>query len=474
MRLAVAGALLAPAVARAEEALPAGFFQYQVNERGQHCEPQAELTDGARRLVACGAAGVWEVAIEAAGPRFLRSYEQPGEATGFMHEPDGRLWVKLRTVVAVPFGAAGAPAGSAPGAVRFPTQGSFEATPAAPQPTAPPSAASQQPASEAAAAAPQPQAGLVKRVEDRFVVITLGRAEGVSHGDRIELSREYVDPDDDNGATSHEVLAVGVVTDAFEHSARVRLGVNEDVPVGSVAIPTRAPTSSSLAGAPRAHDYWSMGVAFRPFFALSRFGGGALLSGWAGRHLGAPFHVQAFFDPLALAAVENDRSISVVNAAVAASYDSRYFEMGLGVGGQTVNSTDFLVQPGSGLSLVQLIRLGALDGLNFTARTSVVIFHSQFGFGGMVANLQIPVTSGYWLNLAGGGGDVGYGYGEVGFRALVAGNGGAGSKFLYVAAGGAGVFESNPNCGFQFDGVFSECTTAYAGPMIAVGGEWRF
>jgi len=250
--------------------------------------------------------------------------------------------------------------------------------------------------------------------------------------------------------------------------------VNEDVPVGSVATPTRAPTTTSLAGAPRAHDYWSMGVAFRPFFALSRFGGGALLSGWAGRHLGAPFHLQAFFDPLALAAVENDRSISVVNAAVAGSYDSRYFEMGLGIGGQTVNSTDFLVQPGSGMQVLQLIRLGALDGLNFTARTSVVIFHSQFGFGGMVANLQIPVTSGYWLNLAGGGGDVGYGYGEVGFRALLAGNGGAGSKFLYVAAGGAGVFESNPTCGFQFDGRFTECTTFYAGPMVAVGGEWRF
>ena len=94
MRLVVASALLAPAVARAQDALPAGFFQNQVNERGQHCEPQAELADGARRLVACGGAGVWEVAVEGTGPRFVRSYDQPGEVVGFLREPDGRLWLR--------------------------------------------------------------------------------------------------------------------------------------------------------------------------------------------------------------------------------------------------------------------------------------------------------------------------------------------------------------------------------------------
>lgn len=472
MRLVVASALLAPAVARAQDALPAGFFQNQVNERGQHCEPQAELADGARRLVACGVAGVWEVAVEATGPRFVRSYEQPGEVIGFLREADGRLWLRLRSIVAVPFTGGAPVAPSATAAGHFPNEGTFAPAIVAP-PVSPPPAAPK-PVATAPAAVPQHPVGVVKRVDARYVIITLGRAEGVAHGDRIELSREYIDPDyDDPNAKLHEVLAVGTVTDAFEHTARVRLGVNEDVPIGSIATPTHAPTTSSLAGPPRARGYWEMGVAFRPFLALGQFGGGALLSGSAGRHFGVPFHLQAFFDPLALAASDNDKTVTVANAAVAGSYDSRFFEMGFGIGGQTVNSTEFLLQPGSGLTFVQLIRLGALDGLNFTARTSVVIFHSQFKFGGMVASLQIPVTTGYWLDLAGGGGDVGYGYGEIGLRALLDGNGGAGSKFLYVAAGGTGVYQSNLDCNFNF-GFGSECTTLYGGPMVTIGGEWRF
>jgi hypothetical protein len=123
------------------------------------------------------------------------------------------------------------------------------------------------------------------------------------------------------------------------------------------------------------------------------------------------------------------------------------------------------------LTVVQLIRLGAQDGLNLTARTSVVLFHSEFGFGGMVASLQIPVNSGYWLTLAGGGGDLGYGFGEVGLRTLLDGNGGAGSKFLYVSAGGGGVFESSSKCAFDF---CSSGTMGYGGPMAGIGGEWRF
>jgi hypothetical protein len=81
------------------------------------------------------------------------------------------------------------------------------------------------------------------------------------------------------------------------------------------------------------------------------------------------------------------------------------------------------------------------------------------------------VTRGYWLLLNGGGGNVGYGYGELGLRVLLTGNGLAGSKFLTVTAGGAGVFKSG-TC----DPFFGSCSDSisYAGPMAGVGGEWRF
>jgi hypothetical protein len=145
--------------------------------------------------------------------------------------------------------------------------------------------------------------------------------------------------------------------------------------------------------------------------------------------------------------------------------------LGLGFGLQTVNATDFGLEPGSGMTVVQLIRFGARDGLNFSARTNIALFHSQFQFGGMTGTGQIPLTRGYWFLVSGGGGTVGYGYGELGLRVLLAGNGLAGSKFLTVTAGGVGVFRSG-SC----DETFSSCSedVSYGGPMAGVGGEWRF
>jgi hypothetical protein len=181
-------------------------------------------------------------------------------------------------------------------------------------------------------------------------------------------------------------------------------------------------------------------------------------------------HLWATLDPLALADVENQGGISAANGALMVSYDSQFFEMGLGLGAQTVNSVNFAVPPGSGLAVAQLLRLGPQDGLNLTARTSIVLFHSEFDFGGMVATAQFPVTRGYWLLLGGGGGNVGYGYGEIGLRVLANGNGLAGSTFLTVTAGGAAVFRSG-TC----DEFFS-CTQPvnFGGPMAGIGGEWRF
>ena len=474
-KAAAFGAALAcwalPRPALAEGALPEGFLEAKVNERGQHCDRRGELVVGQRLLVACAAAGVWELALEEAGPRLVRSYAFSGDAVGVFAEPDGRVWVKLQLLEARPL-----TLGSTPGASSFPDEGLGGAAPgdisAKPLPT-PPEASAAKPPRDKPAAAAVAHLGRVVRVEPGEVVISLGEADGLTRSDHIELAKEVAPgADDDVGESglSREVLAVGVVTHLNQHSARVRLGLNENVPVGALASPSHAQPSASLSAPPRAADLWTLAVAGRPFVALGELGGGMLLSGSIGRRFSVPFHLQAVVDPVAFAAVESRPGTSAASGAVIASYDSRFFEMGLGFGAQTVNDTNFQVAPGSGLAVVQLIRLGAEDGLDLYVRTSVVLFHSQFEFGGMVASLQIPVTRGYWLQLAGGGGEVGYGYGELGLRALLSGNGGAGSKFLLVTAGGAGVFESGSCPPFSPCGI----SLSYGGPMAGIGGEWRF
>jgi hypothetical protein len=457
----VAACLLLTRAARAQAApAAADWLSTQVNESGQHCARLAEQRQPDRLLLACGAAGVWEFALGAAAPRFVRSYAFTGDAVGFVSEPDGRLWVKLQVLEARPF-----PSGAAQGAAVFPdlvppaqpaghTSAGANAEPPAPAPATRPT--------------PRPQVGHVVSVVPGEALISLGTKDGIERGDHIEFALESVgDKGSEEAALSREVVAVGVVRNVNTNSARIGVGLNESVPAGALASPTHAPISSSLSAPPRVSGLWELELFLRPFAALGELGGGAVFSGSIGYRF-THFHLQAVLDPLAFAAAEDKGSVTAVNAAVIASYDSQYLELGLGFGGQTVNEAGFVLTPGSALSVAQLVRLGARDGLNLSARTSIALFHSEFQFGGLVVNGQIPVSRGYWLLLNGGGGNVGYGYGELGLRVLLAGNGQAGSKFLSVTAGGVGVFRSG-SCEVS-------CTenVSYGGPMAGVGGEWRF
>lgn len=449
-------ACLSPLRDARAQAAPASpdWLESQVNESGQHCARLAEQRQADRMLLACGAAGVWEFTLGAATPRFVRSYAFAGDAVGFVSESDGRLWVKLQVLEARPF-----PGASAQGAAVFPDVASPGQPPAVSAPPPAPAPAPPVPA--------RPQSGHVVRASPGEALISLGGLDGIARGDHIEIAIENAGDDGSEEAQlSREVAAVGVVTNVGAKSARVGLGLNESVPAGALATPTRASRSSSLTAPPRVSGLWEMELFLRPFVALEELGGGAVFSGSFGYRF-THFHLQAVLDPLAFAAAEGKGNVTAVNAAVIGSYDSQYFELGLGFGAQTVNETGFLVEPGSGLSVAQLVRLGARDGLNLSARTSLALFHSQFQFGGLVVSGQIPVTRGYWLLLNGGGGNVGYGYGEFGLRVLLSGNGLSGSTFLSVTAGGVGIFRSS--CEFNCEG-----NVSYGGPMAGVGGEWRF
>jgi hypothetical protein len=447
--------------------LPAGWLETQSNERGQNCDQRAVRASESTLLVACGAAGVWEIAMGESGARFVKSHEFPGDAVGFLVEPDGSLWVKLQVLEARRFSP-----GAAGGVGTFPSDAPV-ATPLPPAAVVVPKPGAKKPDPEPEGP-PVRSEGRVTRVAPGEVVISLGSDDNVDRGDRIELALERANADDaelgEEAVLAHETLAVGVVTNVSARSAKIRLGMNESVPLGAVATPTRAATTASLVSPPRVTGIWDAEFMLRPFAAVGELGGGFLLSAAISRRYGGHFQLRAVLDPWALGDAERSESVHAVNAAVIASYDSQYFEMGLGLGAQTVNESEFFLESGTGLSAAQLIRLGPQDGLNLTARTSVVLFHSEFAFGGMVAAAQIPITHGYWLLFAGGGGNVGYAYGELGLRVLLAGDGLAGSRFLNVSAGGAGVFRS------AFCAAFEPCgqSVSYAGPMAGIGSEWRF
>jgi hypothetical protein len=104
----------------------------------------------------------------------------------------------------------------------------------------------------------------------------------------------------------------------------------------------------------------------------------------------------------------------------------------------------------------------------------VVLFHSRFTLSSLRVQAQIPLGRNTWLIAAGGGGSIGLGFGEIGLRVLMHGNGGPGSFFLSTVVGGVHVFRGCPSDGSCNDGnSVTPRDLGFAGPMLGVGGEWR-
>lgn len=480
------GSVCATQVASAAEVEPfpslpglAAWLQTAVNERGQRCEWRASRSHGQGLLLACGSAGLWEVVGgEGAALRLIRAHDLGGEVIGFFDAADGERWLKVQVLQARPLGAVVGPPTTAaatgappPGAVPVPepVEPSAAAQPAI-APRDPGPSSGQAPQGET----PTLHQGRVVKSDGDVVLVSLGTEHGLRNGDRVDLSLErrvVLAPGET--AISREALAVGIVTTTSSRFASLRLGINERVPVGANARPTYAAATSSLTAPPRAQGLWQTKLMLRPFFALDELGAGFLLTGAAGYRFNGNLHVEALLEPFALGGAQNRDGIAAASFTLAASYDSHYVELGVGAGAQTVNTVPFDVGPGSGLSFAQFLRLGALDGLHLEARSSIVLFHSEFDFSGLTITSQIPVARGYWLLVGGGGGSVGYGYGELGLRVLLKGRGDRGSVFFSATGGGAAVFKET-GCSSSDDFVFCQATQTLAGPMAGVGVEHRF
>jgi hypothetical protein len=449
--------------ASAASAVPPGWLDSHLNERSERCDLHAEYRVRSKLLLACGAAGVWILELPEGtpeSPRFVGSSATPGEAIGFFEEPAGKVWVKLRTLDARPFD----PERALGPINAFPDEAPL---PSALPPDRDPAALEAAPAPHAAPA--RREHGVVVRKAGGRVLISLGSADGLVRGDRIELTTEHP-PTDGALLGARLVWAVGVVIDVSEREAEVMLGLNEQAPVGATATHTPSPVTAGMVAPPRVSGVWELEVGARPFLAVEELGGGILFNASFGRRIGN-LHLQALLEPIGFGDVAENDTIGVANGMVIASFDSDYFEAGLGLGAQTVNGSDLFLDPGSGLATSQLLRIGAHDGLSLLLRSNVVLFHRELAFGGMVGVLRIPIArGGYWLTLGGGGGSIGYGYGELGVRALLAGNGLAGSRFLTVSGGIGAVYRS----GVCDEGFVCTDSTTYAGPMLGLTHEWRF
>lgn len=427
------------------------------------CSPRAVKITKDSAYVACGRLGLWVIRFHANREPEIVERRQLGGDVVDLFERGGRLWAEVNRIEARPV-------------VTLPDDDdtSESEPPVATPHRAPPEPKPQQRRKVVHHPAER-KLGHVVAIEGDTPVVDLGSRDGLSAGDRIEVlvrDARSIDPKEE----SYSPIAVGKVVAVSSTRARVEFGLDERIPVGARARVTRRPLSASSVP-PRLPKLWEVSALAGPLLATDDFGGGLFVEARASYRFesaSAGFVV----DPLAFAFAEPG-AVLALTAFAFASLDSRSFELGIGVGGQTVNDPGPDFETGSGTVIPEFIRLGSRDGLHLALRTDVVLFHKQFSFSGMNGTLQIPSGNGTWLVARAGGSMSGYALGELGLRALLRGRGDRGSSFITVTAGWANLFEAcpyrtslDPATGIPPSSSCEE--KGYEGPILRVGLERRF
>lgn len=426
------------------------------------CRGRALLKRADRLYVACGGQGVVVLRIQdPATPKVLSRQASLGEAVGFFIQ-DGRVWVKIARLEAHPLGSEASPAAAAGSPQTDPPASGGDATVI----TADEPGLKPLPDKKATPALAAAAGGTVLEADMREVVINLGLEAGVKRDDKIELFTRHSVKMGQEEAVREEVVAVGVVTLVSKHRARVRLGLNERVPVGAGARPTVRDITESIVAPPRADGLWELEMNLRPFLPLEELGFGMLIDASFAYRFSFPMVVMLCVEPLGFAATDYN-SIFSLSASVAAALDLRLFEVGIGLGASTVNGESDV---DAAFTITQRARFGALDGLHLEIHNLLLFYKDEFHWGGTSGTIQIPLASRWWILLRGGGGEVGYAFGEGGLRVRLKGNGHEGSVFLAATLGWGMAMGSVPTVTSY--GSYNDSVNHH-GPLLGLGLEWR-
>lgn len=259
-------------------------------------------------------------------------------------------------------------------------------------------------------------------------------------------------------------FAVGRISKLNVRTIHVAVGVNEEVPVGTVGYRSTHKPSGSLEAPPPGAYPLAVALVLRPWLGLNGAESGVLIDASVRVRLGDKAKLTFALEP---AAPSFGSVAGAIEAYVAPSISMRLAEVGFGIGvGSSLAETG--TTPEYGLLFSPILRLGAEDGLYFRARSSAVLSSGIASFGSLRCEGQIPLTYGLWLLLGGGAGQRTYAYGEIGLRLLMSGAGSRKSWFAKVLIGGAGAANSS------YAIVDGQITRPYeAGPTFGIGLEGR-
>lgn len=428
------------------ESFEDGVRRYVQARSGLNCFYHSHIVEGGRAAVACGSGGLLLLVRENGG--WLAKERRPsnGDVVGFVADGE-RILVRVvrHQLQSLPgFTSHGRVAHSSP----WSAAGAHSGPP------------------RARVGPPEPESAQVMRVEGRDVALNKGRRHGFELGAHIAFEGQGQTPD-----------VVGRLFGLKQDTARVRIGFGERVPLGATGYVTDARRTATRRSPLRSANYWELRGSLRPIVQREFLGGG-LSGGVSVGYRGQRLHTFAVLEPFAWgrrSATDTEREFQTLdNGSVAfalgyagASLDLRRFEVGMGIGFQTINNRGGESVPGTGLSFVPLLRVGALDGLHGRLRFAATIFRSEASFSWFDVAGQIPIVDGIWATVQAGGTPGGFASGEAGVRLLLSGAGVRGSTFLELTAGWTDVFER------VCDGLTDCAEDNVAGPHLGAGVEFR-
>ncbi len=264
-------------------------------------------------------------------------------------------------------------------------------------------------------------------------------------------------------------------------------------------VATEAP---SVVAPPRLGDVWELSLLTSAFISIGSLGAGVLGSSSVVYRFSGPFVLRAEVAPYGFGGASTTSSgtfssgpgpitpiggsgssthqpstISTAAGHFLAGIDTQLVEVAVGVGSATVNSNlgSSSNEPPdtSGLSIAESARIGARDGLAINVESTAVAANGQFNLGLFTASVQIPLSRTAMLMVRGGGGPVGFGYGDVGVRVLVHGDGGKGTVALTGFAGGATIMLDLCSTNSVFPNTQQCNELTLAGPSLGGGFEWK-
>ncbi|MHB8872895.1 MAG: hypothetical protein ACYC8T_04345 [Myxococcaceae bacterium] len=372
-------------------------------------------------------------------PRLVQERRVEGELRGLFVQ-GGRVWVEYARVEAQPMG--NLPSASA--------TLSTKAAPPAPTTSPPPPLTWPESSSPTTTFA-------VLEVLGAEIVVSLGGAQGLQGDQTVEIGEQLPGLDG-----NHTV--VGVAREVSAERAVVQVGFGEEVRVGDpVRLSTRGQTGSTAAP-PRSGGIISAGVGSRALLPIGRLGVGGLFDAWATWHAETLFALQLRLFPVG-GAVADGATGGLFGGSLEALFDSRYFAIGLGLSAEQYQQYQYQSyyqassSSGFAFGLTQVLRVGAIDGAQFSARNHLAVLGHGFNFAGLEGGVQIPLSTVWWLIVRGGGSVAPLGWGEVGMRIAARGNGGAGTLLITPTLGVAG---------------FTSGNAMAVGPTAGIGFEYRF